>query len=188
MLTNVFTDIYDRNYWKSKETRSGGGSELLRTKAVRAQLLGLLQGLGVRSVLDAGCGDWNWMSKIDFGEIQVSGCEIVEQMVKDNRTKYGERFFVADLTLDALPSVDLVLCRLVLNHLSFENIHKALGNIRRSGATYLLITHFQNESQNLEKRDGDWRPLNFCLEPFNFPQPIDTISEENGCLALWRLE
>ena len=186
-LQKVFTNIYDANYWGSKETRSGGGSEILRTKSVRSKLIGLLNGLEVQSVLDAGCGDWNWMSQIDFGEIAVSGCDVVAAVVQENCAKYGQRFTVADVTTDPLPKSDLVLCRLVLNHLSFENIHQALKNINSSGASYLLATHFPNEVENVEKKDGDWRPLNFCLPPFNFPKPLETIQEENGCLGLWRL-
>lgn len=186
-IEQVFTNIYDVNYWKSKESRSGGGSELGRTRTLRSQLTGLLQGLRVRSVLDAGCGDWNWMGKIDFGKIEVIGCDVVREVVEENQRKYGaERFFFADITSDPLPMADLVLCRLVLNHLTFANITKALKNFGESGAAYMLLTHFQNETQNLEKKDGDWRPLNFCLPPFNLPEPLETIGEENGCLALWR--
>ena len=187
MLKNIFTRIYTRNYWRSKETPSGGGSEILRTKSVRTQLIGLLKGLRVKTVLDAGCGDWNWMGKIDFGEIKVTGCEIVEALVAQNRKKYGSRFFVADITSDPLPMADLILCRLVLNHLSFANIEKALKNFSASGAAYMLITHYPNEEQNIEKTDGDWRPLNFSLAPFNLPEPLDAIGEENGSLSLWRI-
>jgi len=186
MLKNIFTNIYTRNYWRSKETPSGGGSEILRTKAIRSQLVDMLRSLRVRSMLDAGCGDWNWMGRIDFGEIEVTGCDIVEAVVAQNRKKYGKRFFVADITTDPLPMTDLILCRLVLNHLSFANIEKALKNFSASGAAYMLITHYPNETQNIEKKDGDWRPLNFCLPPFNLIEPLDTIAEENSYLTLWR--
>jgi len=185
-LEQVFTGIHKANYWRSKETRSGGGSEVLRTRAVRSQLVGLLKGLEIETVLDAGCGDWNWMSKIDFDGIAVIGCEIIKAVVEENNEKYGARFFFADITSADLPRSDLILCRLVLNHLSFANIRKALDNFRHSGATYLLLTHFPKEDVNHDKNDGDWRPLNFCLPPFNLPEPLDTIGEENGCLALWR--
>lgn len=186
-IEQVFTNIYNANYWRSRETRSGGGSELARTKVLRAQLAGLLKGLRVRNVLDAGCGDWNWMGKVDLEGIEVLGCDVVEAVVGENRQKYGaERFFVADITSDPLPETDLVLCRLVLNHLTYANIVKALKNFSESGAAYMLLTHFPRETENLEKKDGDWRPLNFCLPPFNLPEPLETIGEENGCLALWR--
>lgn len=60
-LHDVFTDIYRTNRWGSDETRSGPGSELLRMKRVIAQLGELNRDLGVSSVLDAPCGDFNWM-------------------------------------------------------------------------------------------------------------------------------
>ena len=186
-MEKVFTGIYKVNYWRSKETRSGGGSEILRTRSVRAQLVGMLNKYKIKSVLDAGCGDWNWMSKIEFGEIRVSGCDIVKSVVSENCEKYGERFFVADLTKTPLPKAELILCRLVLNHLTFENIHKALENFKRSGAKYVLLTHYLDEKKNIDKSDGDWRPLNYRLPPFEYPEPLETIQEESGCLALWRL-
>ena len=42
----------------------GPGSSLLSTRKIRQQLPLLIQDLEVRSVLDAGCDDFNWMKRV----------------------------------------------------------------------------------------------------------------------------
>src|SRR4029453_1207153 len=91
---------------------------------------------------------------------------------------------------------DLGLCRDCLVHLSFENIGRAIDNIRVSGARYLLTTTFLDHEVNGDIEDGDWRMLNLEREPFNLPPPVDVLVEhcEEGdgayadkALGLWEL-
>lgn len=192
MLRSVFTDIYDRNTWSSAETRSGGGSEISRTKQIRENLLPILTRLQARTLLDAGCGDWNWMSTLEFPGTTVLACDIVHTMIADNWNRFGDRatFFVTDITQDPLPRVDVILCRTVLFHLSFEHIRQALQNFKRSGATYLLLTHHPHHLVNIDIQDGNWRRLNMCLEPFLLPEPIVMFEDgdgNDGYLGLWNL-
>jgi hypothetical protein len=85
-------------------------------------------------------------------------------------------------------------------HLNTREIRRALRNIKASGAIYLLTTTFTNnrDYKNLPffTRGVGWRPINFQLDPFNFPQPINIINEEctegefkfqDKSLALWKL-
>ena len=67
--------------------------------------------------------------------------------------------------------------------------------MKRSGATFLLMTHFLQLESNRDIEDGDWRPLNFQKAPFFFPAPVRTIvehcTEADGAyadksLSLWR--
>ena len=101
-----------------------------------------------------------------------------------------------DITADPLPQVDLVLCRDCLVHLSYLNIQRALLNIKRSRAKWLLMTHFVELGTNSDISDGDWRPLNFLQSPFFLPTPqaivIENCQEGDGAfadkaLALWCL-
>jgi hypothetical protein len=57
----LFTNIYRSNHWGGADSVSGGGSDLEQTSALRAALPGVLQRLGVRTLLDAPCGDFHWM-------------------------------------------------------------------------------------------------------------------------------
>jgi SAM-dependent methyltransferase len=192
-LRTVFEDIYKSNFWADDESVSGSGSCLDRTQEVREKLPVLLQRLGASSMLDAGCGDWNWMSQVGFDpSLRIHACDIVTGMVKANAKRYKRaQFFQADITQDILPIVDVIVCRTVLFHLSFENVWKALRNFRASGSTYLLATTHPYHPINVDILDGDWRRLNLQAAPFSLPWPAETFADgpgDDGFLALWKLE
>ena len=77
--------------------------------------------------------------------------------------------------LRALPFA--VLCRDCLVHLSFAHIERAVDNLRRSGATWLVTTTFTGWQTNSDCDDGDWRALNLCRPPFGWPAPAALIDE-----------
>src|ERR1700683_3686127 len=61
-----FSAIYATNYWRNGESRSGLGSSLAQTEAVRAALPTLCRDLGISSMLDIPCGDLNWIRHVDL--------------------------------------------------------------------------------------------------------------------------
>lgn len=192
MLTDIFVNIYKTNAWGDAETVSGIGSELSRTQEIRANLPSLLRELGIHSLLDAGCGDWNWMSMLDLNEFEVQACDIVPELIASNNEKHGARavFFLADLTKDVLPDVDAIMCRATLFHLSKKNIHLALKNMKRS-AKFLLLTTHPNVKVNSDITDGDWRRLNLQIEPFALGTPLKTFADgpgQDGFLAVWKVK
>lgn len=192
-LHATFNKIYETNAWAESETFSGGGSRMDRTQEVRQILPGLLKQLNASILLDAGCGDWNWMGQVKFDEnIQIHACDIVPDMLAVNRKKYKHAsFFEADITCDILPYADVILCRTVLFHLSFENVWKALRNFQASGSKYLLTTTHPNHNINVDIADGEWRRLNLQASPFCLPWPAETFVDgpgNDGFLALWKLE
>jgi len=195
-LPGIFTSIYHSDaYWGSKETVSGCGSTLDFTKAIREKIPPLIKRLKIKTILDIPCGDFNWMKEVKLNVDQYIGADIVVELVKRNNALYEkpDRTFIhLDVTKDTLPKADIILCRDCLIHLSFDNIFKAILNFKKSGAKYLLVsTHFKIE-KNKDINDGEYRPLNLQLPPFNFPNPIVVICEsyfqEAGkSLALWKL-
>ncbi len=186
-MLQAFTHIYKENVWQDPETVSGGGSTLAFTEKVRNQLPEIMKELGVGSFLDAGCGDWNWMSKIDFGEITVLACDIVPELIQANRQKHLDVFFyTADFTVDPLPHVDLILCRAVLFHLSLANINLALDNMKRT-CKYLLLTSHPHVTENVDIRDGDFRRLNLELLLGPADMKFQDGPGDDGVLALWKL-
>ncbi|HXQ77347.1 MAG TPA: hypothetical protein VN797_04035, partial [Gemmatimonadaceae bacterium] len=88
------------------------------------------------------------------------------------------RFIDLDLTRDALPAADVLLCRDCLVHLSYANIRAVLANVARSSIRYLLTTSFPGRNDNYDVADGDWRALDLEAPPFSFPEPVLTIVEE----------
>jgi len=179
--THVFSDIYNTDFWNSKESKSGGGSTQEATKAIREQLPYIISQFSIRSMLDAPCGDYNWMRNVNR-ECDYIGGDIVKDIIEKNNKLYSSdkvKFIQIDITSDELPEVDLVFCKDCLQHLSNESIRKALNNIKRSGSKYLLVTSYSKTWKNHDIYDGDYRPLNLLIKPFCLTMPILHVKENS---------
>ena len=192
-LASVFSEIYRTNAWRDPESVSGRGSTLARTTVITPHLPVLLQELNADSLLDAACGDFNWMRYVDLGAIKYTGVDIVPDLIDRNRQLYHadqRTFVVHDITKDKLPDADVILCRDCLIHLSFKSIKAAISNFKKTSATHLLCTTHSTITENTDCPDGSWRNINLLLPPFNFPQPVKLLVEDaelGKCLGLWRL-
>lgn len=196
-----FTRIYERNVFGSRESRSGGGSTLEQTATIAREIPRLLHELEAATLLDAPCGDFNWMRHVELGVRTYIGVDIVAELVARDQTRYGaegREFICRDLIRDALPAADVILCRDCLVHLNFRDARGVLQNFKRSGSHYLLTTTFPARTSNTELSGAMvWRTLNLELPPFNLPPPLRVINENcteagghyaDKSLALWRLE
>ncbi len=192
-LENIFSRIYSHNGWANEESVSGRGSTLARTEVVRRELLPLLAGIGANSLLDAACGDFNWMRQTDLGIIKYVGVDIVPQLIVRHRETYADsqhKFLALDITRDDLPAADAILCRDCFIHLSFNHSRSAIQNFKRSGSTFLLATTHATVTENIDVESGGWRSLNLRLPPYDFPEPLRMLIEnaESGkALGVWRI-
>ena len=191
-----FTRIYHKGGWGCAESVSGRGSTLEVTESVRKELPALLANLNIRSVLDAPCGDFQWMRELLKEapvELNYIGADIVSPLV-NSLQKYKSKnvnFIVADIINDELPAVDLVFCRDCFIHFSERDIRKAISNFKKIGARFLVTNSFSDIDRYDDIDTGQWRQLNLELSPFNFPPPIFKISESgtNGkFLGVWELD
>jgi hypothetical protein len=186
-VKTIFTEIYDENYWNSKDSFSGTGSDNKQTESIRIQIPEVIKKFSIKTILDIPCGDFNWMRHVDLSNVQYLGADIVEQMIERNNELHRSAsvgFKVLNLLEDNLPKVDLILCRDCLVHFSYENINKALKNICSSRSEFLLTTSFVKRRLNFDIETGDWRPINLSIDPFNWPKPqhviIENCTEGNG--------
>ncbi len=195
-----FTNIYRKGGFGPSDGLSGTGSDIVQTKVIMQAIPDILQKYQIKSMLDIPCGDLFWMQHVDIGSTAYTGADIVSELIKRNEIIHansGKKFLVIDICLDPLPRVDLILCRDCFGHLKLNDAVRAVHNIKRSGSKFLLITTFPQCTKNAELGLNFFRPLNLCIPPFYFPQPLELISE--GCtedegiyfdksLGLWRID
>ena len=198
-MQSTFAPFYTENRWGDSESASGPGSSLESTAKLRSELPILLEKIGARTLLDAPCGDFNWMKATRLNLDQYIGADVVPELIARNQSLYGNdrtRFVFLDLTRDELPRVDVILCRDCFIHFSDRHVMAAIKNFKRSRSTYLLTNTYPDWSRNENIRTGDFRDLNLLLPPFNFPPPLTQIEEKfpeeraefyGKTLALWKL-
>ncbi|MEO7984568.1 MAG: class I SAM-dependent methyltransferase [Bacteroidota bacterium] len=189
----VFRSIYKKNAWNSQESISGPGSTLAYTAQLREQLPSLFASLGVKTLLDAPCGDFNWINKVDLPGIEYTGADIVPEIIEANQLNYpAKNFILANIITDKLPVADMILCRDCFIHLRKKEIIQAIQNFKRTGSKYLLVSTYPVE-RNTEILTGHFRPVNLELAPFNLPPPLQKIKDhledsDVRYLGLWLLE
>ena len=180
-LQERFSEIYKKNFWSSDESGSGEGSEIEYTEPLRNWLVKAIPRYQIEKIVDAPCGDFNWMRfvlpKVD---VEYFGYDIVESVVSKNKEVYSGKnvyFGVANICKDELPKCDLLIVRDCLFHLSYKDINKFLDNITRVDYKYLLTTThiLDKDFVNKDIITGDYRLINLFVEPFNFKN--ETIIE-----------
>jgi hypothetical protein len=180
-VQGCFTMIYEQNSWGSAESVSGPGSTIEYTKNIVEEIPRLVSRLGVKRILDAPCGDYNWFRLIERrDDVSYIGGDIVEALVTSNETKYGNdntRFISLDITKDNLPQADLWLCRDCLHHLSNDDIFKVISNFLNCDIRYLLTSTYVGCKVNTDILTGQGRQLNLELPPFSFCKPLFSIDD-----------
>jgi len=206
-LQNIFTAIYKKHGWSSKESASGIGSELASTENIRKEIPILFNKMNINRVLDIGCGDFNWMKEI-VGEFDYYlGVDVVKEIIDNNIQQYASTDIefrsdsIHDIGLQAY-DFDVAIINDVLVHLPFKEIYAILHHLQKNGVLYVLMSHFFMHPQNMDIRAGQWRKLNFEKYPFLFPTPICSITHNqeldkkgklnknasDKTLSLWYLE
>jgi hypothetical protein len=203
-LVRKFSKVYKNGLFFGKESLSGRGSDADQTRLIKNELPGILKRLKVGSLLDLPCGDLNWMSEVDLGDVSYTGADIVPELIDDLKTRFRDtdrQFLCLDSSKDPIVSAyDAIFCRDLLVHLSTQEIASVLRNFKSSKSTYLITTHFTDNRRykNLPavSLGIGWRAINFRLPPFSFPAPLLELNE--GCtegngdfadksLAVWKL-
>lgn len=158
------------------QTVNGPGSTLAATEAIRAGLPLLLKEFDIATMLDAPCGDLNWMGLIDLSEVEYLGWDVEETIIERNRVRYPMlNFECVNLLLPhKVPQADLIVCRDFLIHLPTVDGCAVLQAFRDSRSRYLLTTTTP-QVDNLvglppeghDERPGYWyRPVDMDAQPY----------------------
>jgi len=122
-----------REGWRGglPETPCGYGSTMGATAAQRRWIPGLITVYEIRTIVDVGAGDLNWIRHTDLRGAQYTPLDLVPRLPEVK---------AFDLVREVPPQADLLLCLWVLNHLEMEPCRKAIANLKASAARFLLMT------------------------------------------------
>jgi SAM-dependent methyltransferase len=171
-VRDVFRRIYDTSHW---EGGSGQGSRPDVTLVYRQVVQRLLGASDVRTVVDAGCGDWEFARLIDWSDISYTGIDVVPELVERNQAAFGGanvRFECRDFANSGLPPADLLLCKDVLQHWPIDWVQSFLASAPRR-YRYALLTndvssvHCAADALNSNIEVGEWRTIDLEMAPFN---------------------
>lgn len=162
-----FEEIYAENKWLYG---SGEGSQRRHTKRYMSFLQAFLRSNNIKSVVDIGCGDWQFSQFIDWKGIDYSGFDVVGSVIEANQRKFaapGVRFQLTVGGTSDFPSADLLIAKDVLQHWSNDAIRAFLPNFKKY--SYCLITNCVNpngKTTNEDIENGGFRYLDLRLAPF----------------------
>lgn len=171
-ITDIFSNIYDRNLW---DYGSGPGSLPELTVEYRELIKNVIQNNQIKTVLDYGCGDWQFSRLIDWNNLieHYTGADVVPSLIDHHSKTFSSNKINFKLVDDSFKwePVDLIICKDVLQHLPNTVIADILSNMR-SSSKFILLTNDINGPKgsltlNKDCKPGDWRTLDFSIEPWN---------------------
>jgi len=137
-----FNEIYNNNEWGNG---SGHGSLQNNTEGYVTMLQTFLVNNEIKTIVDIGCGDWQFSCNVNWSGIQYKGYDIVKSLIEKNNNKYMSsniNFYHYSGKVNDLPSADLLIAKDVLQHWSHKSINEFLRNIYKY--KYCLITNCVN--------------------------------------------
>lgn len=174
----IFQHAIYNNDWRDHPC--GSGSTLKNTADVRNNLPLLFKKYNINSMFDCPCGDYSWMSQIEFDkDFTYIGGDIVNKMIQENKIKYPEvEFLYHDILTDPIPKVDVVFIRDLLIHLSDDHIIKLFEKLNHSDIKYVCVSNY-TVNTNIKQTTASVRSreYNLHLEPFNIKDCVDFIPE-----------
>ncbi len=186
----VFTDIYQRGVWgrnQNGEGTSGGGSTLESTEVYRKFLQQFLSEYNIKTVVDAGCGDWGFSHLIDWSGIDYIGYDVVKNVIKNNQKKFNKeniQFITRNFINKQLPSTDLLICKEVLQHLTLEDI--STFSTQFHNFKYCLITNdidpVTMTAPNIQINRGSYRVIDLTQPPFSLEGYKILTYQADNCL------
>ena len=178
LLTDTFNRIYAEGTWGrdvAGKGTSGSGSTLEITRQYRAYVEDFIKTHSVKSVVDAGCGDWSFSSAMNWGGASYVGVDIASDVIAADRSKYQKgsiSFQVGDIS-DELPAADLLISKDVLQHLSNALVQKFIRNNLRKGKYKWVILTNDRGRDNRDVASGGYRAIDLAAPPFNVGGLVD---------------
>jgi SAM-dependent methyltransferase len=191
----AFTRLVDTFDWcpGPRETPCGEGSFLKANEPVVRALQEWFTSYGIKSVVDVGCGDFHWMSGVDFTGMEYDGFDVVKKFVDAlscARGRQNIRFHHADAFKMKLPKADLYICKDVINHYTEPEGLALMERIRAASRHFAAITFPGNRGPNVPK--WKYRYIDFDAPPFSLGAPLASVPANESrrpqrVFSIWRL-
>ena len=187
-IEQTFTKIYVEGKWGSSKKcpfYSGVGSHNKEiTYPYIKGLTEFLKLLNKPSLVDAGCGDFNIGKNFINLTSKYYAYDVVENLINYNSQKFKFEqliFEKKDITKDKLPNADVIIVRLVLQHLSNQDILNFLKNIENKFNYLILTEHYMKENftPNKNKVRGSKIRLNSGIVLHKYPFNMKFIEKKN---------
>lgn len=175
-----------KQYWNDRYMSGGNSGNGSYGKQLASKLL-MLKGLGINTITDIGCGDFNFGTHLleVYPKAKYHGYDISEVIVEKNKALFPQHTFTTIKDEDFEPA-DLVLCVDVLLHiLDDEEEKRFLDRLEKvwndPRTRYLAITAYNRD----EHMENHVRIRKFDEERFGGFSKIrvKTIAEQDG--ELW---
>ena len=163
------------------------------TTILRGRLPGILKELEIKTFVDIGCGDFLWLSKLDWSDIKYTGLEIVQGLVDRNRKLFPDfHFEKCNVINEVPPSADMIFMRSVLIHTSYPEAFSIFKNIKLSESKYLMVSTAVKKMVNYQPVCLMLQHQNLMRPPFDLPKPIIIIKEAehtvDNYMGVWRID
>lgn len=168
-MSDIFSFIYQKDIWQAG---SGTGSKPENTIAYRDFLEKFLKSKNIKTIVDLGCGDWQFSKYVNWREAEYLGVDVVKSVIDADKKLYEKaniKFMLLDFykEREKLPAADLLLIKDVLQHWPTEYIKEFLPIFNKFKQVIVTNCIKPDKYVNAEIKVGGFRPLDLTKEPFN---------------------
>ena len=162
----IFDNVYRNNLWRGG---SGSGSREDLTRGYRTFLQNFMRDQHIASVVDLGCGDWQFSRHVDWTGIDYTGVDVSSVILGATKAfaRDGIRFLNANAVSDPLPAADLLIAKDVFQHWSNADILAFLPRLQNYRVA-LITNGFPRHAMAYVNAD---MPTSFQYRPVDLSRP-----------------
>jgi 2-polyprenyl-3-methyl-5-hydroxy-6-metoxy-1,4-benzoquinol methylase len=157
-IRNLWDKIYRDNYlnWQGEKSKSGRGSEGKDADSKLNIIDMIISRLKVKNIMDIGCGDFYWASKLKKLNMlnKYFAIDVSNYIIEENKMKYkfdNVEFLNIDMSnkkennLFLNQDIDLVILLDVLGHCIQNEIDNIINFLMNSKVKYLVINNIRKD-------------------------------------------
>lgn len=176
---SIFTNIYENNVWgnngENKYNGSSGDGSTINYNLPKyiPFVIDFIKNNNIKKIVDLGCGDWQ-SSHLIYNNLDVDyvGYDAYKKIIDNNNKKFSKyKFINLDFINDKekIENGDLCIIKDVLQHLCKDDIISLLDYLvyNKKFKHILVINCCIGANENIDIKNGDFRPLSILQYPLN---------------------